>query len=197
MNRMIVSVFLVFATLIFLGTALSSYAQTRPDVIGAEPPLCWNPCPDLSGTWEGTLNRISYCTLYNALTPLPPATPTYATRWAQFTTTIYQESGSCFFTAFRTITLQSDNNGPPYVPPGANTWFTGTITQCGSKISMQALPSSNGPPYTLYGDIVKDDFRNMMPTEIRFVINAGTGNMGTWDISPKCANTSRGTMQRQ
>ena len=188
----IVSIGLVIVALLFeLGTLAS--AQDCPNIGSAT-----------GVTWTGTSERISYCMPYNtSITPVPPASPTFAKKWRQATTTFYQEAGSCVLTAFRTMSLQSDDGTNWYTPTmPEDTWYTGIIANNGTKLSMQAQPGPNNPPYILYGEITKVNRRGNAK-EIHTTANSSLGDLGdgtqTWQTNhyPKCSYTSLGTMIRE
>lgn len=190
MYRFVSISLVIMALLLGLGTFVS--AQTCPN-IGSVTGI----------VWQGTAERISYCMAYNTTTtPIPPdSSPTFAKRWKQSTTTYYQEPGNCVFTAFRTVTLQSDNGTEWYTPVAEDTWFTGIITDNGTKISMQAQPGPNNPPYIVYANITKVDRKTRMANEMNFNMHSSLGDLGTGlsgqNVYQKCSYTSWGTSTRQ
>jgi len=169
------------------------------------------PCPNIGDTfdngglaWTGESQRISVCFSKNAdTTPTIPSQVTFEKKWKRTTTTYYQETGSCEFYAYRTVTGVS-SDGINFVPPESippyyleNTWFTGIITDNGKKIIMQATPGPNNPSYTVFGDITKASRRGRVATEISFTSSSSTGDMGTLDTFNRCSFTSWGTGARQ
>jgi hypothetical protein len=166
-------------------------------------------CPSIgtsTGTdWAGESTRISWCSPAGIQsTPVPPdSTPTFGTRLKRTTTTYFQEPGSCFFTAFHTVTWQSDDQGNNwYTPdPVENSWFTGIITPNGKKMSMQAQPGPNNPGFIVYADITKLNKITKMATEMTFTTHASLGVMGSYDdpnqmFDNKCSYTTTGRSTR-
>lgn len=199
MNR-VISVFFVIMVL-FFGVGTFVYAQNCPNI--------GDTIANGGAAWDGESERIAVCYSKGAVeTPTTPSGVTFARRWKKTITTYYQEPGSCEFFAYRTVTEQKDDpvllNHPVgwYAPdPPENTWFTGTITNNGKKIVMQAAPGPNNPSYTVFGKITKLTKNKKTATEITFTSSASTGDSAPGDIAEpypfnRCSTTSWGTGSR-
>ncbi len=191
----IISIFFIMAVLLLgIGTYLG--AQNCPKIGDTY----------LNGgaSWTSESQRISVCSLQNiTVTPTAFGEDLWTQdRWKKATTTYYQEPGSCVFYAYRTVT-EFSIDGITWVPPNypanefrkEDTWFTGVITDNGTKISMQAQPGPNNPPYIVYADITKMNKKTKMAKEMSFFTShTFLGAMA--DQHPqidKCAYTSWGT----
>lgn len=172
-------------------------------------------CPKIGDTfanggmaWTSESQRISVCSPQN-ITATPEVFGSdllKQDRWKRATTTYYQEPGSCVFYAYRTVT-EFSNDGINWVSPDdysndefrkEDTWFTGIITDNGTKISMQAQPGPNNPPYIVYGDITKLNKITRVANKISFTSHTFLGAMA--DQHPqidKCSYTSWGSSSRQ
>jgi hypothetical protein len=157
-------------------------------------------CPNIGtisgAVWTGESTTISLCSPYDAETI--PAFPTSETKLRQTTTTYYQEPGSCSFTAYRTVTAQSIDNGSTWTPsvPVENTWYTGTITKNGRHMSMQAQPTLYRPSYIVHGKITNVNKKTKTAIEISFITHTSTGEAGISSTVPKCAYSTWGTSTR-
>jgi hypothetical protein len=171
-------------------------------------------CPKLGDTfekggvvWQSESQRISVCSPQDIdVTPVAIDGTNLWTqdRWKRATTTYYQEPGSCVFYAYRTVT-EFSKDGITWVSPDypinefrkEDTWFTGIITDNGTKISMQAQPGPNNPPYIVYGDITKLNKITKAANKISFTSHTFLGAMaGQPPKIDKCAYTSWGTSTR-